>query len=71
MVGSISTLGIGSGLQLQDILDQLREVDEQVINRKQAEITDLDAQLEEFTVVKNKLIAMIAAVVGANDTKAA
>ncbi|MCK5405280.1 MAG: flagellar filament capping protein FliD [Desulfobulbaceae bacterium] len=58
MVGSISTLGIGSGLQLQDILEQLREVDEQVINRKQGSITDLETQLEEFNVVKNKLLAM-------------
>ncbi|MCK5227814.1 MAG: flagellar filament capping protein FliD [Desulfobulbaceae bacterium] len=58
MVGSISTLGIGSGLQLQDILEQLREVDEQVINRKQVEITDLDAKLEEYAVVKNMLLTM-------------
>ena len=58
MAGSISTLGVGSGLQLQDILDQLREVDQGVIDRKQADITALDVQLEEFTVVKNQLLKL-------------
>ena len=37
--GSISTLGVGSGLQLQDILDQLREVDDQVITTKESKIS--------------------------------
>lgn len=58
MAGSISTLGIGSGLELQSILDQLREVDEQTVTTKENEITELEAQLEEFTVVKNKLLDM-------------
>ena len=30
--GSITSLGIGSGLDLQNILDQLKEVDKSVIN---------------------------------------
>ena len=30
MAGSISTLGVGSGLQLQSILDQLKAVDQKV-----------------------------------------
>jgi len=58
MVGSISTLGIGSGMKLQDIIDQLREVDQAVIDRKKTEVTDLESQLEEFTTIKNKLLDM-------------
>ena len=56
MAGSISTLGVGSGLELQSILEQLREVDQGVIDRKQDNITSLEAQLEEFTSVKNNLL---------------
>jgi flagellar hook-associated protein 2 len=58
VVGSISSLGLGSQLQLQDILDQLREVDEQVIKTRTSQVTRLEDQLEEFTVVKNKLLTM-------------
>ncbi len=54
--GSISSLGVGSGLQLQDMLDQLRAADEQAtITPKQNKVTGYQAQLDEFTVVKNKL----------------
>lgn len=55
MAGSISTLGVGSGLELQSILDQLRDVDQAVVDRKKADISRFESQLEEFTVVKNKL----------------
>ncbi|VAW33593.1 hypothetical protein MNBD_DELTA03-65, partial [hydrothermal vent metagenome] len=58
MAGSISTLGVGSGLQLQSILDQLRAVDQKVIDRKSDKITGLNTQLNEFTVVNNKLITL-------------
>lgn len=58
MAGSITTLGVGSGLQLQDILDQLREVDQEVITRKQSDIDTIDVQLEEFTTVKNQLLTL-------------
>lgn len=58
MAGSISTLGIGSGLQLQDILDKLRAVDQQVVDRKKTSITKYQSQLDEFTVVKNKLLTL-------------
>jgi flagellar hook-associated protein 2 len=43
---------------LQDILDQLRQVDEQPIKTKTTQVTELKGQLEEFTVVKNKLLTM-------------
>lgn len=56
--GTISSLGVGSGLELQSILEQLREVDQQVISRKETEVTILEAQLNEFTVVNNKLLTM-------------
>lgn len=59
MAGSISTLGVGSGLDLQDILDQLREVDTSAqLNPKKDKITALEIQLDEFTVVNNKLLTM-------------
>ena len=58
MAGSISTLGVGSGLQLQDILDKLRAVDQEVVDRKKGDVTELKSQLDEFTVVKNKLLTM-------------
>ncbi|MFA7383740.1 MAG: flagellar filament capping protein FliD [Desulfurivibrionaceae bacterium] len=56
--GSISTLGVGSGLELQSILEQLKEVDQQVITRKESEVDALAVQLNEFTVVNNKLLTM-------------
>lgn len=59
MVGSISTIGVGSGLDLQGIMDQLREVDEKaLLEPKQTRVTAYAAQLEEFSVVKNKLFTM-------------
>ncbi len=58
MAGSISTLGIGSGIQLQDILDQLREIDQGVIDKKKDSVDDYKAQINEFTTVNNKLLAM-------------
>lgn len=54
--GSISTLGVGSGLELQSILDQLREVDQQIIERKKGQITGFEARVEEFTVTKNRIL---------------
>lgn len=58
MVGSISTLGIGSGIDLQGMLDQLRAVDQQAIDLKKTEVTNVTKQLDEFTVVKNKLLTI-------------
>ncbi|NOX25339.1 MAG: flagellar filament capping protein FliD [Deltaproteobacteria bacterium] len=58
MTGSISTLGVGSGLKLQNILDQLKAVDKQPIDRKNTEITGLNTQINEFTTINNKLLTM-------------
>ena len=58
-IGSLSSLGIGSNLELQSILEQLRGVDEQqLITPLKTKVSTLTAQLDEFTVVKNKLLAM-------------
>jgi len=58
MAGSITTLGIGSGIDLQDMLEQLREIDQQVVDRKQDQITSFENQLAGLTTVNNKLLAM-------------
>lgn len=58
MSGTITSLGLGSSIDLQGTLDSLREVDEQIITQSENEITELNAQLEEFTVVQSKLLDM-------------
>lgn len=56
--GSISTLGVGSGLELQDILDQLREVDQQAITNKETKVTGIEEKVEEFTQINSDLLSM-------------
>ena len=56
--GSISTLGIGSGLDLQDMLTQLKEVDQQPIEKKKSTVENLEAQIEEFDSIKSTLLSM-------------
>lgn len=56
--GTISSLGVGSGLDLNSMLTQLRAVDDQVVTSKKNEVTALETQLNEFTVVNNKLLTM-------------
>ncbi len=59
MAGTISSIGIGSGLQLQDILDQLREVDDKaIIAPKQEQITEYQTQLDELPAVENTLFTL-------------
>lgn len=57
-LGAITSIGVGSGLELQDILDQLREVDETTVNLKKEEKTQLEEQVTEFDTVNAKLIQM-------------
>lgn len=57
-LGSISSLGLGSGLELQQMLDNLRAVDEVPITTKKNKVTDLEARLSELNVVNSKLITM-------------
>lgn len=56
--GTVSSLGVGSGLELQSMLEQLRAVDDQVVTTKKNEVKALESQLNEFTVVNNKLLTM-------------
>lgn len=55
---TISSLGFGSGLELQDILDQLREVDEIPINSLETEKIQAEEQLAEYNVVNGMLLTM-------------
>jgi len=57
-LGAITSLGVGSGLELQDILDQLREVDETSVNLKKTKKTKLEEQVTEFDTINAKLIQM-------------
>lgn len=58
MAGTISTLGIGSGIDLQGMLEQLREIDQQVVDAKNNKIKGFQDQLAEFTTVNNKLLTL-------------
>ncbi|MCJ7603615.1 MAG: flagellar filament capping protein FliD, partial [Desulfobulbaceae bacterium] len=58
MAGTISTLGIGSGIDLQGMLEQLREIDQQVVDAKNDKIKGFQDQLAEFTTVNNKLLTL-------------
>ena len=58
MSGSITTLGVGSGIDLQGMLESLREVDNQVVDTRQEEITTLETQINELTSVNNKLLSL-------------
>jgi flagellar hook-associated protein 2 len=58
MAGSISTLGIGSGLDLQGILDQLRAVDQtRIINLETRQLQYKD-QLAELETVNSMLLSV-------------
>ncbi len=56
--GSITSLGIGSGLDLQNILDQLKEVDAAQINIKENKKTDLQTQIDAYNTVNAKLFSV-------------
>ncbi|WDP89775.1 MAG: flagellar filament capping protein FliD [Desulfobacter sp.] len=53
--GSITSLGLGSGLDLQNILDQLREADEAVITTKKNQKTDIQSRVDAYNTVNAKL----------------
>lgn len=56
--GSITTLGMGSSLDLQGILDSLRAADEATITLKEQEVAEQQAVKEEYNVINSKLYAM-------------
>ena len=53
--GSVTTLGIGSGLDLQDILDQLKEADSTNIKAKETEATELETLIDGYNSVNAQL----------------
>lgn len=56
--GSITTLGIASSLDLQGIIDGLKEADEITITNMRQDVTDLKATQDEFNVINAKLLEM-------------
>ncbi|MBI5559000.1 MAG: flagellar filament capping protein FliD [Deltaproteobacteria bacterium] len=58
MAGSITTLGLGSGIDLQDMLEQLREIDQETVTRKENQVTGLNDKLTEISTVSNKLFSL-------------
>ncbi|MDA8163131.1 MAG: flagellar filament capping protein FliD [Desulfobacteraceae bacterium] len=46
--GTITSLGLGSGLQLQSMLDQLRQADEAPITNMQTQVSGEQQQINEF-----------------------
>ena len=58
MAGTITSLGVGSSLDLQNILDQLRKSEETVITRAQTEKTNLEKRRNEFNTVNAKYLSM-------------
>ncbi|NWH04948.1 flagellar filament capping protein FliD [Desulfobacter latus] len=55
MAGSITTLGLGSGLELQSILDQLKEVDQAAIKSKETQNKGLQGKIDAYNNVNAKL----------------
>jgi flagellar hook-associated protein 2 len=53
--GSITTLGLGSGLDLQDMLDQLKEVDSAPITVKENKKIELQEKIDAYNSVNAKL----------------
>lgn len=56
--GTITSLGIGSSLDLQGILDSLKKADEATINAKKTTKTDLEATKNEFNTINAKFLTM-------------
>ncbi|MBF0230548.1 MAG: flagellar filament capping protein FliD [Desulfamplus sp.] len=56
--GSITSLGVGSGLELQSMLEQLREVDNKPIETKKTKQTELNDKIEEFNSIKSSLLSI-------------
>ncbi|MBA3011064.1 MAG: flagellar filament capping protein FliD [Proteobacteria bacterium] len=57
-IGSITSLGLGSGLDLQDILDQLKALDQRRITVKEDKKTSLQKQVDAYNTVNVKLFSV-------------
>ncbi len=58
MAGSITTLGVGSNLELQSILEQLRETEQAPIKAKETKRNELKKELNAYNAVNTKLFSM-------------
>lgn len=56
MSGTITTLGVGSGLDLQDMLDQLREIDETNVTTLETNKSIYEEQLTAFDQLNQDLL---------------
>ena len=56
--GSITSLGLGSGLDLQDILDKLKKVDETRITAKESRKKTLQSNVDAYNTVNAKLFSI-------------
>lgn len=56
--GSVTTLGIGSGLDLQNILDQLKATERAPIAAKENEKTTLTNEINAYNSINTKLFSM-------------
>jgi len=57
-LGSVSSLGVGSGFELQQMLEDLRAADEVTLNIKETEKTRLTEQVVEFDSLNAKILQM-------------
>ena len=57
-LGSVTSLGVGSGFDLQQMLEDFRAVDEEPLESMRSEITVIEERLDKFDEVKSKLIDM-------------
>ncbi len=56
MLGNINVLGLGSGLELRNILDQLREADEAPLKKLETQKETLKEQVNQFTELNGDLL---------------
>ncbi len=57
-LGTITSLGVGSGLDLQNMLDKLKKIDETTIDLQKADEDKLKTQVTEFDTLNAKLVQM-------------
>ncbi|RJP82949.1 MAG: hypothetical protein C4522_02395 [Desulfobacteraceae bacterium] len=57
-LGSVTSLGVGSGFELQQMLEDFRKIDEQPIENMKNEITVIEERMTKYDEVEAKLIAV-------------
>ena len=57
-LGTITSLGVGSGLDLQNMLDKLKKIDETTIDLQKADEDKLKTKVTEFDTLNAKLVQM-------------